>query len=373
MAGLLLDYSKCFDRLPHVIMLQLARASSASERLLAPLHRIYRVMRRRFKVAGGVCQEFRATNGILQGCPLSVILLNLLVSVWCRTVAAETAALPEAYADDTGVMGSRSAVEQAGAVTSEYCQLTGQALNVRKCKAFYVNRRASSPPIRLQGVDVEETSAARCLGADIRFAPMAAESSHVTQRVDNAVATAHRIAVLPLPMDLRVRMLATQPCASAFHGVEVMQWSQSLVTRLSLKIMTAIWGDSRRNRCKEIVLSLFAPGHQVDPLQALPYRCLVGLVRMAQRRPDVRALILKVRWVQASYSGSSSRGSIRAPRPSSGPTPTAATPLSICSCCGLSSWASGGCSEERGRLGGQDSAITCCPACLSWRWFPWLR
>ena len=59
--------------------------------------------------------------------------------------------------------------------------------------------------------------------------------------------------------------------------------------------MTAIWGDSRRNRCKEIVLSLFAPGHQVDPLQGLPYRRLVGLVRMAQRRPDVRALILKVR------------------------------------------------------------------------------
>ena len=124
MAGLLLDYSKCLDRLPHGIMLRLARASGASERLLAPLHRIYRVMRRRFKVAGGVGQEFRATNGILQGCHLSVILLNLLVSVWCRTVAAETAALPEAYADDTGVMGSRSAVEQAGAVTSEYCQLT---------------------------------------------------------------------------------------------------------------------------------------------------------------------------------------------------------------------------------------------------------
>jgi hypothetical protein len=36
LSGLMLDYSKCFDRLPHGIMLRLAAESGADDRLLAP-------------------------------------------------------------------------------------------------------------------------------------------------------------------------------------------------------------------------------------------------------------------------------------------------------------------------------------------------
>ena len=77
-------------------------------------------------MAGGVGQEFRATNGILQGCPLSVVLLNLLVATWTRAVSAKTEATPEAYADDTGVVGATEEVEKPGQVTTDYCQRTGQ-------------------------------------------------------------------------------------------------------------------------------------------------------------------------------------------------------------------------------------------------------
>ena len=52
------------------------------------------------EVGGGVGKEFRATNGVLQGCPLSMILLNLLVSVCSKAIDAETCADPMAYADD---------------------------------------------------------------------------------------------------------------------------------------------------------------------------------------------------------------------------------------------------------------------------------
>ena len=43
---------------------------------------------------------FQATNGILQGCPISVALLNALASIWSRAVAHETEATPRSYADD---------------------------------------------------------------------------------------------------------------------------------------------------------------------------------------------------------------------------------------------------------------------------------
>ena len=57
-------------------------------------------LQRRFRAVGGVGKLFQATNGILQGCPLSVILLNGLASIWSRTVAAETEARPISNADD---------------------------------------------------------------------------------------------------------------------------------------------------------------------------------------------------------------------------------------------------------------------------------
>ena len=38
---------------------------------------------------GCLANFFDATNGILQGCPLSVILINLLTSIWKRVLDAQ--------------------------------------------------------------------------------------------------------------------------------------------------------------------------------------------------------------------------------------------------------------------------------------------
>ena len=71
-----------------------------------PGGRMYKQLRRAVKVAGGLKLWWRATNGILQGCPLSVILVNVLTTVWkwdidslCRQVCVATVALPPALGE----------------------------------------------------------------------------------------------------------------------------------------------------------------------------------------------------------------------------------------------------------------------------------
>lgn len=92
---LFLDYRKCFDRVPVHIVLEIAVASDMSPKLVIQLRSLYATLKRRFRVRGGIGHEFLATNGIIQGCPVSVVLLNLLVNVWARSVNAEVpAALP---------------------------------------------------------------------------------------------------------------------------------------------------------------------------------------------------------------------------------------------------------------------------------------
>ena len=60
-----------------------------------------------FKIAGPLGLWWHATNSILQGCPLSVIVVNVLTTIWkgevdslCRQVCARTAALPLVLDED---------------------------------------------------------------------------------------------------------------------------------------------------------------------------------------------------------------------------------------------------------------------------------
>ena len=88
-AGRSIDYVKCFDLIPQAVVLALALELGMDPEL-----------RRAFKIAGAFGLWWQATDGILQGCPLSVIPVNVLTTIWKwevdslrRQVCAQTAAL----------------------------------------------------------------------------------------------------------------------------------------------------------------------------------------------------------------------------------------------------------------------------------------
>ena len=94
--GVSFDYAKCFDLIPHSILLNLMAELGLHKKILGPMHSMYCNLRRRFKFVGGVGDEFVATNGILQGCPLSVIFVNALMSIWSKSIEGE---IPETCAE----------------------------------------------------------------------------------------------------------------------------------------------------------------------------------------------------------------------------------------------------------------------------------
>ena len=103
--GSSLDYAKCFDKVPVEIVLKIAELQGMSDKLVVPLRSLYASLTRRFKFGGGVGEAFAATNGIVQGCLLSVALLNILVNVWAQAVKQGTDGVqPACFADDAGAM-----------------------------------------------------------------------------------------------------------------------------------------------------------------------------------------------------------------------------------------------------------------------------
>ena len=71
LVGVAVDFAKAFDNIPIAVALALLKKLGASDLMLNPLISMYAVLKRRFKIKGYLREVFRATNGIMQGCPFS--------------------------------------------------------------------------------------------------------------------------------------------------------------------------------------------------------------------------------------------------------------------------------------------------------------
>ena len=107
-AGISIDYNNGFDLILQAIVLALALELCMDPGTCRALGPMYKQLRQAFKAAGALGLWWQATNGIPQGCPLSVILVNVLSTIWKwevdslrRQVCAQTAALPPTLDEDT--------------------------------------------------------------------------------------------------------------------------------------------------------------------------------------------------------------------------------------------------------------------------------
>ena len=138
---------------------------------------------------GCLCSFFAATNGILQGCPLSVILINLMTSIWKKILDARSQAirisstrLPPGgkpgealdfiltalgYADDTyGVAAGLHTVQPLLECTHDGLQTTRQNVNPKKSVNFIIPN--SDEEIQKRGVSFPKETEFRSLGAGVR-------------------------------------------------------------------------------------------------------------------------------------------------------------------------------------------------------------
>ena len=75
-AGLQFDFAKCFDSIPYKIIWTALRHFGCDSALVDLLSHLYSNISRCFRYAGCLGSFWFATNGLLQGDPLSVVILN---------------------------------------------------------------------------------------------------------------------------------------------------------------------------------------------------------------------------------------------------------------------------------------------------------
>lgn len=179
--GVSFDYRKCFDNLPHTILLTLAGQLCLHERILAPLPGMYGHLRRRFVFAGALVFNSFPQMAFCRG-----VHCRFSRSVGSCSSGRVATGLADAYVDDTGATAEKlGTIQGVIDITGEFPKITGQTLHQKKC-IFSVQTHMHR--LTLAGKLMKRTQVIKALGTHLstNASDVDLGQSHLNDAVDIA-------------------------------------------------------------------------------------------------------------------------------------------------------------------------------------------
>ena len=288
--GIAVDLSKAFDNVPIQITFEVCKKLGMHPKLLTALQGIYSQMQRRFRLGGYIGQVFKDTNGILQGCPLSVMLLNALMAVLSAVLEPTVGA--ESFVDDLTILHSdRDVLQAAMDSIGEFMKATGQVVNLKKTKTF---GPAGGTDILYDEKEVPKTDSIKILGVIWKFKNGNLDLQLDPKKTKDAVALAHRIRYSGLPFHLRTMLNASLVMSKILYGIEILDIPPADERKLRTAVGYSIWQKSSKQRSPGLLFTLPCKGHVVDPTQGPHVRRVMALKRSVAGDEQVRRRLIAI-------------------------------------------------------------------------------
>ena len=267
--GAALDFAKAFDNVPVDIALNVLEQLGINERILKPLTFMYQKLQRYFKIRGFLGEAFHATNGIMQGCPLSCLLLNALVSILSKSILAHVPVNLQSYVDDITILTKdQDTLRTAFRVLEPYLFLTDQNLNVSKTYVFAINHQEELN-ITFNGQTLPISNKVKILGVKFYFSLNSVSFHYVPDDLNFVEAALARIENSHLPFWARSLVIAGSIVSKLTHGCEIRQLDDSQERRLKNSITPTLWGSRSTKRTPGVLYTILTKGHTVDIVQAI--------------------------------------------------------------------------------------------------------
>lgn len=284
--GVAIDLAKAFDNIPIEVAFQVLQAFGIDDKLMRAIRGIYSQVKRRFKIGGYVGKPFTSTNGILQGCPVSVMLLNALMAVLHRVL--EPHVNVQSYVDDLTVVGGVGGLKEAVREIEQFIHLTDQRVNVKKTKVFGLGDRVD---IQYMGETLEWATEVKLLGVNLRFDKNRFQFRVQDETIDKLVNLATRIRYSGLHFDNRARVIGTYIGSKVTYGIEILDPSAEQERRLRSAISGALWKKKSMQRAPGLMMTLVVKGHVADPVQIPHVRRMQVLRRIIVNDPTLEPLV----------------------------------------------------------------------------------
>ena len=291
-AGLQFDFAKCFDSIPYSVIWSTLKHYGCDPTFVALLSHLYGNMLRCFRYAGCIGSFWSATNGLLQGDPLSVVILNCVLCPLVNKLSTIGDLSVYAFADDlTIVSSSWEILSNAYAVLCQFCAATDLHLNLSKCQMWNKGLPHGQYPSDFDRFTF-------CFYPFLLGSPIDIGVPYDDSlcKLDNIVLTrAKRIAKLPLPYAVSYRLFTSLVSSCYNHYALSCDMSSSQNTSLKHAINTILVPKRSRWVCREALYSLVTPGHLLSPQLFLNYRHVIEyLLFVRQTTPDQRNHLLQL-------------------------------------------------------------------------------
>ena len=125
---------KCFDTIPIQLVVQVFNHRGADSKVVKALTGFYSQHQKHFQIDGAYTHSYKPHNGLVQGCPLSMILLTSLTTTWvehCEVRTRTPQTCPRSYADD--LAKSRNTTDL---FAQTFISDAGMNINPNKCFTF---------------------------------------------------------------------------------------------------------------------------------------------------------------------------------------------------------------------------------------------
>ena len=262
-AGLSYDLRNCFDTVPINPSLNIFRQRGADSGVLRALTGFYDAHHKYFKIDGFYAKKFKAANGILQGCPLSMLLLVSMVTTWLEAVRNSVpTATPKSFADDLSVVVQHESLEPVKHnlrllhdTTCTFTQATGAQINNDKSFVFGPKSVQGAVPdlpnykhtFRLVGGRVK-------LSAGQSWTPLERELG------DRWVQTVRQVRRLPVGWFAKVKILrGTVPKLTFGQGTHTFPVARDYMPHLRAEMIRSLFNINDYSLFAQMVFTLLAP------------------------------------------------------------------------------------------------------------------
>ena len=279
-AGIQFDFAKCFDSIPYSVIWDVLQYHGCDNNFITLLQHLYTNMQRCFRYAGCIGSIWYATNGLLQGDPLSVVILNCVLAPLLRQLSLVSDLTIYAFADDlTVVSSSWDTLCQAYQYLQHFCQCTDLILNTSKCQLWNKGIPLGEYPLAFN--DLCYRFYPFLLGAPIDIGIPYSDS--VSEQNTTTLKRARRIAKLPLPYRVTYRLFVSLVSSCYNHFALSCDIPAPHSNSLKHAVTSILVPKRSRWVCREALYSLTTPGHLLSPQLFLNYRHLIEYILYVQQ------------------------------------------------------------------------------------------
>ena len=286
--GIKIDKSKCFDRLIPQQVAILFLAFGLPQTLVNGFLKIYKQLRRHLCFKEWCSPVPTSTsNGVAQGCSLSLLAINIVTMVWSQLIARLPNICAKAFIDDAYLwarVAHLQSLRDAWQVKGLWDEITGQKLNEGKSTLWATSTQSRTLasetfpniPIKLE-VEV--------LGATIYTSDRLACGFSQSKTL-LIVADVKNIGALPLPRDCKSHLIGCKAIPRCTFGAGVSRMPKADVQKIQNEVATVLWDGRPHWRSRWLVLGFLGKPHRIEPLIARAYSTILDLFAFIEHSAD---------------------------------------------------------------------------------------